>query len=291
MRGAPLFLVLAGCPYIFGEPDLANVDGQPVDTDVAPDTDVDTETDTEPPTIPGDTPQVTSADVEVVYVDHLALAFSVVDADVDLLGGTVRLLDGTNELQSWDIPDDLPDWDPAGVNWLDHYVPIPCTGYSPDLRLVVEDLAGHASEPFLVPFSVAPVAAPSGSTTVVALAVPSLPATWCSTANLVNAAPPVEDDYFTFSNPVDGELLISLDWDPALLVDIDLVLYTAPGPPNGFVADSRDIGFAGHEQLRSKTLDVQGVEVGVQVETWGFSAMSPVPSGPWPYQVIVQEVP
>ncbi len=302
MRSILLLPLLAGCPYLFDAPDLGNVDaGVPGDTDdtddtdidTVPDTDTETDTDTDvTPTIPGDPPTLTSGEVTLVHIDHLELAFSVVDPDADLLGGMVELLDGTNVLQTWSIPDQIIPWDPVGVNRVEHYVPIPCTGYAPDLQLVVTDFAGHVSAPLAVPLEVVPVAAPSSSSTVVALAVPSVPATWCSTGNLVNAdANPVEDDYFTFSNPTSSELLISADWDPALLVDIDVLLYTTPGPPNGFVKGATTISFDGHEQLKSKGMAAQGTEFGVMVETWGFSDMSPIPSGPWPYQVIVQESP
>ena len=101
----------------------------------------------------------------------------------------------------------------------------------------------------------------------------------------------MEEDYFTFSNVISSELLISLDWDPALLVDFDLWLFTTPGPPSGFISASRTISFDGHEQLRSKGLDTLGAEFGVQVQTWGLDKFAPTPSGPWPYQVIVQEAP
>ena len=185
MKSILLLPLLAGCPYIFGDPDLANVDvGLPVDTDDTDDTDVDTVTDPDTdtdtdvtPTIPGDPPTVTSGRVALVFIDRLEIEFSVVDPDADLLGGTLELLDGTNVLQTWNLPEDIPGWDPAAVNPIVHYVTIPCTGYAPDLQLVVSDFAGHTSAAFPLSFAVVPVAAPSSSTTVVALAVPSVPAT------------------------------------------------------------------------------------------------------------------
>ena len=227
-------LVLSGCPFVFGPPDLTNVALETdADTDVDSDADADTDTDVDTDTtIPGATPLVVSAAVQFTAIDHIDIQFSIADSDDDLLGGKVRLFDGTNELEAWDIPADILIWDPAGLSTVEHFVPIPCTGYHPELSLVVDDLAGHVSAKLPIVYDVVSVAVPSGPTTNTGILVPSLPATFCSATNLVNSdfqKPPMEDDYFSFTNPIASNLILSVDWDPALEVDIDLKLDATEG--------------------------------------------------------------
>lgn len=107
MIRSPL-LLLSGCPFVFGPPNLTNVEGGTPFTDtVEGNTDLDGDADPSAPTV---------VSFEVVpRMTQVVLHFAIADADNDLVGGSLSVSDGTTG-RTFDIPGDVDVWDPLGTS-------------------------------------------------------------------------------------------------------------------------------------------------------------------------------
>jgi hypothetical protein len=137
----PLVSLLSGCPFVFGPPDLSNVDRRPRDPAVQ------AETGTEPETEPL-APVIVSMQL-APSIDSLAVRFAVADTDLDLVGGHVTLASAQGEELELQIPDEIERWDALGTSMVSLPIDfLSCdTGYEATWTLTVTDAAGHTSAP------------------------------------------------------------------------------------------------------------------------------------------------
>lgn len=185
--------LLAGCPFIFGGPQLPRGDsqttaplpGSDADTDTDADADADTDTDTDPTTglptgtptgTPGGTPTGTTptgtgtlltspviTNLSAVWRwDVAELDIDIVDPNGDLNGGTITLDDGVTA-DVYSIPTDLDAWNPLGnativVPWV-----VGCGGDARVWQVRVTDFAGNQSTLELVSATVVGVTHGEGS--------------------------------------------------------------------------------------------------------------------------------
>ncbi len=141
MRWLWLTSLLAGCPYVFGGPDLSNVVGGPgvgTDTDLTADT-------ADSGSVSEDAP-----DLVVVSFDPTpegaVLTIVVTDPNGDMDGGSIEVIDGA-ETVTYAVPDGLLTWSPDGASLLEVTPPSPCDGFVLDLAVTAIDAAGHRSVP------------------------------------------------------------------------------------------------------------------------------------------------
>ncbi|MBA2322311.1 MAG: hypothetical protein H0V89_14295 [Deltaproteobacteria bacterium] len=285
MRFLPI--LLAGCPYVFGPLESTTSDDSP-DADTDSDTDADTDSDTDADTdadVTGSPPTLALANPSVT-VDRLTLAISAVDPDNDLISGTLVLFDAGAEIARWSVPNQFVTWDPIGLSTVEYYFALPCEGWAPDLSHRMTDFAGNTSAPFALTFQVGGLAVPAGIATDVGVEVTELPVTWCSTADWIDDVetpmPELEHDLVSFANPVAEELAVTVTWDPAEEVDIDLQVNTSED-----IAAATD-GFA---MVIVTGSDAVGSEIVVDVYPYQPANNAPNPLGPWDYQVVVQVAP
>lgn len=104
--------ILCGCPYVFGPPDLSEVDGGPPGAEGDPDTDAEIDTSLDPP---ASIPPVVSSFEVVPRLSEVVLHFALSDPDTELVGSALSLSDGTNQ---WTvaIPEELDVWEPLGIS-------------------------------------------------------------------------------------------------------------------------------------------------------------------------------
>jgi hypothetical protein len=155
---ASVTLPLAGCPFVFGGPDLSHVDGRPTDGDSDTDTDADTDTDTatEPPGVP---PELVQFEV-TPFLDQLGVQFAFVQGDAPVLGGTVNLDDGEGTSYALAIPGQLLSWDPLGTSVVSvsPWNLIDCeAGLSRTWTLTLTDSGGETSAPMQASIDVLPL--------------------------------------------------------------------------------------------------------------------------------------
>lgn len=159
MRSAPLaLLLLTGCPYIFGPPELARRGSGPsgdsdstlpgpglvtstgTGTGVVSGTPTGTTAGT--PTVPFP-PEITSATAHFGYgVARLVIAIDAMPGSLD--GALLTVDDGVVPLVL-PIPVGLADWDPAGVATVEISTGTPCNGLVRSWTLSVVDNNGRAS--------------------------------------------------------------------------------------------------------------------------------------------------
>lgn len=135
---APL---LAGCPFVFGAPDLSNVDLSPTSVDTG--TLVEDTADTDVPDF--DVPTIVDFELKR-FVDRIGFAFSVLDADQDYVNASITVRSDVpgSEPITFSIPSDLDEWDPLGRSFV--IVPqdwLPCEGWQETWEITMTDAAGH----------------------------------------------------------------------------------------------------------------------------------------------------
>jgi hypothetical protein len=238
-------LLLAGCPYIFDEPDLSNVDDGgdddttddgDADTDVDADTDTDSDADTDTPG--GERPDVLSFTVSP-RMNGLVLRFELDDADDDLDGGDVEISDGTN---SWTvaIPGGIDDWNPGGPS--EHLLPLAQEWLFPGLdvgtpdcsagsdltwTLTAIDAANHrstAASDRLVVEGVGIIVEPDYPVQQVTVDPPFVICGEFPQAGEIGRS--YDLDLFSFDTPVAGTYWFELDWEKS--ADLDFYIYTVP---------------------------------------------------------------
>lgn len=143
-------VLLTGCPYIFGPPDLsrlaeptaASVPDTSLATDAEPDVDTATTTDVVPPPR---APKVVQFE-PIPELDQVTVLLAILEGDAPLLGGTVEVTAGE---YAWSlrIPQDFSSWNPLGtsVAVIQPYALLPCAGYTSDLFVTVTDSASVRS--------------------------------------------------------------------------------------------------------------------------------------------------
>jgi hypothetical protein len=134
---------LAGCPYVFGAPDLSNVDQAITDE---PTGETDTGEDTEVP--PFDLPDVISLRGRR-FIDFVRFELQLADEDLDLVGGTLELSSTDGDTLSLRIPEDIDVWQADGTST----VTLPASfldcrqGYDTTWTVRAVDAAGHQGLP------------------------------------------------------------------------------------------------------------------------------------------------
>ena len=225
MRSAlPLLaLGLAGCPYIFGPPDLSNVirdSGAPPTTSPSGTTPAGT---TPTGTTTGTNPDapVLSEVTATPGFDTVAVQFRVEDRNGDLTGATVSVDTGAAVLQ-YTVPADLESWSQFDVSELAVPKATPCEGYTEAWEVTITDAAGNPSAP--VPVAVAvrgSATVPVGGTDLGALAPPS---TVCGQIEQVD---PRQEDHLFVQPAAAGRYTFDLYWsDPS--ADLDLYVFDGP---------------------------------------------------------------
>ncbi len=138
---SPLALMLAGCPYIFGPPEIVtNTDSATIlDTATPYPTDsIHTPSETNP-----DAPQLSELSVSARH-DHVLLDFRVADMDGDLVGA-VLTVDRGGTTHSFVVPSELDTWDQFGISTASVPVDTPCNGYAEVWDVTITDLGGSTS--------------------------------------------------------------------------------------------------------------------------------------------------
>ncbi|MEQ1502216.1 MAG: hypothetical protein ABMB14_08290 [Myxococcota bacterium] len=283
---APMLLLagLFGCPYVFGPPDLSNVDadGDPTtppsdgdaDTDADSDADADSDSDADTDPLPGDPPVIATFTVSP-RLTQVVVQFALADPDdTSLLGVTLNLNDGTTD-RPYVIPD-VTQWDPEGVStivvqipeipgtpsWLDCDTPVHQTW-----TLTATDLDGHVSEVAEVPLDVEALGT-----------LPEVGDVWPLDQHAVAAAPPftgcvtfevdpldpandnqqLRRDFegigFTTTTP--ANYVAELGWPAANPCDVDLYVYWYP---------TRDIDLDGIADVIDSSLQAGA---GAETTTW-----------------------
>jgi hypothetical protein len=134
---------LAGCPFVFGAPDLSNVD-QANSDDTSEDTG--TDTDTEVPVF--DLPDVVSFQGRRL-LESVEFELQLADEDLDLVGGTLELTSSVGDTLSLSIPEDIDVWQADGTSTLTLEAPfLDCQeGYDATWTARVIDAGGHEGLP------------------------------------------------------------------------------------------------------------------------------------------------
>jgi len=251
----PLLLLLLGCPYIFGGPDLSNVgDGPgPAPTDTTPTTETGPDTATTPPTgdtepidtddtgsptptgatahtgptvvsgLTGDTGPVGTAPVieELTLgyrYDGMVIAATLSDVDGDLDGGSVTLTDGKAS-ETYLLPDDVISWDPKTGEARFSYRPSDyCDGIDRSFRVYATDSRGNSGGDAPVSadiFGVGKLVETGSYFTPVGEI--EVPAVFCAEADTG-----YDEDYVQFRVPTPGLYDVTLGWEGA--ADLDLWL-------------------------------------------------------------------
>ncbi len=275
--GAVLFL--AGCPYIFGPPDMSNVsddggnDDDPTDgdadTDSDSDSDADGDTDEDTDTIDTDIdpillPVVTTFDISP-RLEALTIQLEVTDVQNDLDGGSLEISDGT-DIITLDIPGDLDDWNGQGV-LSNHVLPLDKTWLFPDLdpgvafdpdcdvgsdltwSLTAVDAAGHRSAPLETRLVVAAFGVlPEPDFPYIAVGVP--PFVVCAEFEGATDFGRYNDfEFVEFSSQTTDTYLFELAWEKQ--VDLDILLYELPSGAEVYTyPDGQDFGYDPPEDLR-----------------------------------------
>lgn len=229
-------LLVGGCPYVFEQPNLSNVD-----TDGrTPVTDSDFDGDTGDTEVGGPgAPTLTSLEV-TPRLDAVVFTFSVADVENDLVGGSLRVTDGIDTFLVA-IPGDLDVWDPFGLSkatvllgeWID------CDTPSVDRTWTVTptDFADHVGTSLDAFLHIAALGR-----------LPESGNRWPQDAHRVDEAPPfmgcvtytydpdepgtMREQLFNdlegvfFVTPESRDYRVSLTWAP----DADLDVYVLPDP-------------------------------------------------------------
>jgi hypothetical protein len=265
-------LALAGCPYIFDEPDTSNVDDDKpetdgdtdadTDADADSDTDVDTDTDGD-----ADAPEVLSFDVSP-RMNGIVLRFELDDPQDNLDGGAIEVSNGSDE---WtiQIPGGIDDWNPSAPSedllaldneWLfpglDAGTPDCGAGSDLTWTLTAVDAEDHRSVPASERLVVA------GEGIVAEPDYPALP---------VGSDPPFvicgefpqsgevgrsnDIDIFTFVTPEAGTYWFELEWQET--ADMDFYVFTQPG---GEIAIPNTYSYGYGYEFGLLQVDVGGTE-------------------------------
>ena len=219
MRPSILALGLTGCPYIFGPPDLSNIDADSGGT-----TRPGVATDMTEPTVPSTPPETNpdapllSSVVAAPQFDAVEISFMVDDPNGDLIGSTVTVDQG-DILSQYVVPADLELWSQFGVSTLRVPKTVSCDGYTEAWELTFTDAAGNAS-------TTVPVAAAVRTTGILAAGESDIgrlnaPVTACGA---IETLEPKQEDHLFFSMAASGQLTIELHWaDPTS--DLDLYVF------------------------------------------------------------------
>jgi hypothetical protein len=219
VRSSILFLGLAGCPYIFGPPDLSNTDADSGGT-TTPGTVTGNIEPTEPSTTTGTNPNapLLSSVVAAPRFDAVEISFRVDDPNGDLIGSTV-MVDQGDVLTQYVVPADLEVWSQFGVSSLIVPKALSCDGYAEAWELTLTDAAGNAS-------ATVPVAATVRTTGILAAGDSDLgrlnaPATACGA---IETLKPKQEDHLFFTMAASGQLTIELYWTDSSS-DLDLYIF------------------------------------------------------------------
>ena len=276
-------LLLAGCPYIFGPPDMSNVkdegDGDDTtDGDADTDTDADGDADTDiDPVVP---PVVTSFEISPRLL-AMSIAFEVDDEQSDLSGGTLEISDG-DDVYTLDIPADIDDWNGEGApsyhmldldkTWLfpdldagAAYVPDCDAGEDATWTLTAVDAAGHRSEP-LGNHLVIPAfgTLPEPDYPYVDAGAP--PFVFCAEfEDALGSGRYTDIEAIEFTSATTGVYVFDLGWEKE--VDLDILLYDLPTyEPVDTAYDGQGYGYIPPEDLVWSL--VGGQDWVVQVRYW-----------------------
>jgi len=270
-------LVLAGCPYIFEEPDTSNVDDDKPDTDDDDDGDADTDSDTDSD---GDADTDTDGDADAPEVQSftvsprmngIVLRFELDDPNDDLDGGELEVSNGVDATWTLSIPGEIDDWNPGGpsedvlgldAEWLFPGVDTdsPDCGAGSDLTwtMTAVDDAGHRSAPKSVRLIVEGAGAIPEPDYPVQQIAEEPPFVICGEFPQLGETGRFNDqDLFNFVIPDAGTYWFELEWNKT--ADMDFFVYTVPegdiAIPDtylygyGFEFGILEVGVAGSEWL------------------------------------------
>jgi len=298
-------LLLAGCPFIFGPPDMSNVsdeggtddttDGDAdTDTDGDGDADTDEDTDTTDTDIdPGLLPVVHSFDLSP-RMDSVMLEFDVTDAQGDLDGGSVEISNGTD---GWTlaIPGGIDDWHTPGKSfhslemqdWLFPDLD-PGPAYDPDCdagsdltwSLTAVDDAGHRSAAFQTPLSIPTMGLLPDIDPYPYLDAGVPPFVLCAEfEDATQFARQNDIEAVKFLTPVTGDYLFQLKWQK----DADLDIFVYDLPSGDFVVPDEPYdgyGYGYYDGFEDLHHHLDG---GQNWEVWVSYYLSPIGSNDPPY--------
>lgn len=221
-----LVLVLAGCPWVFGPPDLSNVPGPTIPDPTGSTGSTGSTGHTGAPTPTGHTGTPEPGVLEVVAVPTsvgIALLMQAPDPDARTeLGGTVRIGDGVDEL-SLALPDDLLRWDPLGQSIAIWPRVDPCASIDTTLSVAVLDAAGAPVSQGSAPALLNGLGRHDESGEPMDLPDLQFPGAVCGSLTFT------ESDLVRFFAPVGGRWTLTATWDNN--ADVDLMLYDDYGTP------------------------------------------------------------
>jgi hypothetical protein len=251
---------LAGCPYVFGAPDLSNVD-QATTQDSGEETGTDTDTE-----VPGfDLPDVISLQGRR-FIDFVRFELQVADEDLDLVGGTLELSSTVGDTMTLRIPEDIDIWQADGTST----ITLPTSfldcmeGYDATWTARVTDAAGHQGLPQATDVMVeglgsypeSPYAHEAGYLTGSAVA--------CVTFNVAVGTPPGEtlqalrDDLegVNFLVPDTANWTIEVAWPSTMDVDLFLFVQDETSPYYSEYAIASAVNYG--SSWESLTLELKG---------------------------------
>jgi hypothetical protein len=211
------WLLLPGCPFVFGPPDLSNVPGSAPSTDGEPDT---TETGTGPPDPTGDTgpppvpPEITDARVDRNW-EGFTFRVAITDPDGDLSGGRVVVDDGDGVFREMFVP-----YDVSIVGGQARFVietDEGCASWDHAFEITIHDAAGNSSEPAVL------ITAGTGGGEAEEAPFPVVLGTvepvFATCGGFYGNG---DRDQFAFGVATAGRMTLSLTWNTAADVDFDL---------------------------------------------------------------------
>lgn len=207
------WLLLTGCPYIFGPPDVSNVDLPPgPDGPVVGSDSTGTTGDTGPISIP---PEITNLAVDP-SVDGFLFRVGLDDADGDLIGGSI-LVEGAGPAATFAIPEDLSSLASGAARFL---LPVedPCTSWDLVFRVTVSDAGGHPSVPVELPSAATGLGRLEELQGVFPLGTIAPVLSVCGSIDSLD-----DSDRISFSVATDQQLRLSLTWTSA--ADVDYGVY------------------------------------------------------------------
>jgi hypothetical protein len=270
MVGTALFRVLtgggclglAGCPYVFGGPDMSHVGATSDD---------------------GPPPPVVAQFELVPSLDRLVLEFAVSEGEAPLLGGFVTLNDG-DEVIELAIPDDMEEFVPGGTSraMFQSWALLDCEkGHEATWTMTVTDSAGATSDPMEIDLEIRGL---GGVAETDEYDVGTVRAPWVACLQFDGATQQdlaADQEDLLFEDPVGGPRLVQLGWSGAADIDLSVIDWTPGAHQN--LASAFTVGEA-WEQVEVYLVP----DTPYKIKTLFYGAIGGV-DAPYPMIVMVSE--